>query len=83
MDHITVLAHRSYYNSDELQSCEDNNINAHVPNSSTSRDKTQGQFDRSELHCIEEADEYECPASERLIYRFTREEKDKLIRRYW
>ena len=30
-----------------------------------------------------EEDEYECPASERLIYRFSREEKGQMIRRYW
>jgi len=28
-------------------------------------------------------DEYECPAGERLIYRFTRIESGKEIRRYW
>ena len=32
---------------------------------------------------IPEEDEYECPAGERLIYRFTREENGKNIRRYW
>ncbi len=28
-------------------------------------------------------EEYECPAVERLIYRFTREESGKTIHRYW
>ena len=82
-DHITVLADEGYYNGDELRACEDSNITAYVPHSSTSNNKAKGQFDRSEFHYIEADDEYECPAGERLIYRFTREEKGKLIRRYW
>jgi len=82
-DHITVLADEGYYNGDELRACEDSNITAYVPHSSTSHNKAKGQFDRSEFHYIEADDEYECPAGERLIYRFTREEKGKLIRRYW
>ena len=82
-DSLTVFADEGYYNGDELRACEDNNITAYVPHSSTSHNKAKGQFDRSEFHYIEEDDEYECPAGERLIYRFTREEKGKLIRRYW
>jgi len=82
-NHLTVLADEGYYNGDELRACEDNNISAYVPHSSTSHNKAKGQFDRSEFHYIEKDDEYECPAGERLIYRFTREEKGKLLRRYW
>ena len=82
-DHITVLADEGYYNGDELRACEDSNITAYVPHSSTSHNKAKGQFDRSAFNYIETDDEYECPAGERLIYRFTREENSKLIRRYW
>jgi hypothetical protein len=35
------------------------------------------------LSIISKTDEYECPAGERAIYRFTREENGKIIRRYW
>ncbi len=83
VDSLAVLADAGYYNGDELRSCEDNNITAYVPNSVTSPNKAKGQFDRSEFHYISEDDEYECPAGKRAIYRFTREEKGKLIRRYW
>jgi len=82
-DCLTVLADRGYYNGDELRSCENHNITAYVPNSATSHNKAKGQFDRSEFHYIEKDDEYMCPAGERLIYRFTREEKGKALRRYW
>jgi transposase len=83
LDSINVLADRGYYNGDELQSCEQNNIATYVPNSITSHNKAKGQFDRSEFRYIEKDDEYVCPAGERLIYRFSREEKGKMTRRYW
>ncbi len=83
VDSLTVLADAGYYNGDELQSCEEHDIVAYVPHSETSPNKAKGQFDRSEFHYIAKDDEYECPAGKRAIYRFTREEKGKLIRRYW
>jgi hypothetical protein len=82
-DSINVLADRGYYSGQELRSCEDSNITAYVPNSATSSNKAKGQFDRSEFHYIAKDDEYQCPADERLIYRFTRTESGKEIRRYW
>ena len=80
---LKVIADAGYYNGDELRSCEDHNITAYVPHSATSHNKAKGQFDRAEFHYIEKDDEYECPAGERLIHRFTRTEKGKEIRRYW
>lgn len=82
-DSLTVLADAGYYNGDELRSCEDHNITAYVPHTATSHNKAKGQFDRSEFHYIAADDEYQCPANERLIYRFTRTENGKEIRRYW
>ena len=82
-DNINVLADRGYYSGVELRSCEADNIATYVPNSATSCNKAKGQFDRSAFHYIADDDEYACPAGERLIYRFSREEKGKLIRRYW
>lgn len=82
-NHINVLADRGYYSGEELQACENQNITTYVPNSATSSNKAKGLFDRSEFHYIAEDDEYVCPANERLIYRFTGEEKGKQIRRYW
>lgn len=82
-NHINVLADRGYYSGEELQACENQNITTYVPNSATSSNKAKGLFDRSAFHYIAEDDEYVCPANERLIYRFTGEEKGKQIRRYW
>ncbi len=82
-DRIKVLADRGYYKGEELQACEAYRIETYVPNSVTSHNKAKGLFDRSEFRYIAEDDEYECPAKERLIYRFTRTESGKQIRRYW
>ena len=82
-DELHVLADRGYYRSEELLACENAKIQTYVPKSVTSNNKAKGQFDRSEFHYIATEDEYECPAGQRLIYRFTRTESNKVIRRYW
>ena len=38
----------------------------------TSPNRAEGQFDRAAFKYVAGDDEYECPAGERLIYRFTR-----------
>ena len=80
---LEVVADRGYYNGDEIRACELDNIDAYVPKSFTSNNKARGQFDRSAFRYIKRSDQYECPAGERLIYRFTRTEAGKVIRRYW
>jgi hypothetical protein len=82
-EHLKVLADRGYYSSQELRACEDNNVAAYVPNSATSQNKAKGWFDRSVFKYIADEDAYECPAGERLIYRFTRTENGMELRRYW
>jgi len=83
VEQLHVIADRGYYNGDEIKACEDNHIAAYVPKPMTSNNKARGQFDRSAFKYIKDDDEYECPAGEKLIYRFTRNEKGKDIRRYW
>jgi hypothetical protein len=80
---LTVVADQGYYRGEELLACDEANIVAYVAKSDTSGKRAKGEFRRSEFHYIAEDDEYECPAGERLIYRFTGEEAGKKIRRYW
>ncbi len=80
---LEVVADRGYYNGDEIRACEQAGIDTYLPKPNTSGNKAKGQFDRSEFHYKAGDDEYECPAGERLIYRFTRTEAGKEIRRYW
>jgi hypothetical protein len=82
-DTLEVVADRGDYNGDEIRACEQANITAYLPKPGTSGNKAKGLFDRSQFHYHADADEYECPAGERLIYRFTRTERGKAIRRYW
>ena len=80
---LDVVADRGYYNGDEIRACEQAGIDAYLPKPKTSPNKAKGLFDRSAFMYVDKDDEYECPAGERLIYRFTRTEKGKDIRRYW
>jgi hypothetical protein len=82
-DQLKVVADRGYYNGDEVRACEQAGIEAYLPKPKTSGNRARGQFDRSEFHYKAADDEYECPAGERLIYRFTQMDKGKEIRRYW
>jgi len=80
---LRVIADQGYYRSEELQACEQANIVAYVAKSDTSGKRSKGEFGRDEFRYLPDDDEYECPAGERLIYRFTREEAGKKICRYW
>jgi len=46
----------------------------------TSRAKSEGRFDKQDFVYLSDEDVYRCPASEKLSYRYTNEEK---LRRYW
>jgi transposase len=80
---LDVVADRGYYSGREIRACEQAGIDAYLPKPNTSGNKAKGQFDRCEFQYKAADDEYECPAGERLIYRFTRTEAGKEIRRYW
>ena len=83
VEHLDAVADRGYYNGDEIRACAQNGISAYLPKPRTSPNRAKGQFDRAAFKYVAEDDEYECPAGERLIYRFTRTESGKEIRRYW
>jgi len=85
MGKLRLQAHadRGYYNSRELKACDDAGIAAYVPKSMTSNAKAEGRFDKSDFIYVARDDEYQCPAGQRAIYRFTREEAGLQLRRYW
>jgi hypothetical protein len=80
---LHVVADRGYYNSPELKACDDAGIATYVPRPMTSNAKAEGRFNKTDFIYIARDDEYECPAGQRAIYRFTREENGLQIRRYW
>jgi transposase len=80
---LRAVADRGYYRGEELLACDEAGIVTYVAKTDTSGKRGKGEFNRSEFRYIADDDEYECPAGERLIYRFTREEAGKKMRRYW
>lgn len=80
---LKAVADRGYFNSPEIKACSDAGIEAYVPKSATSNAKAEGRFDKADFVYIARDDEYQCPAGQRAIYRYTREEGGLQMRRYW
>jgi len=83
VDELTVVADRGYYSGEEIKACEEVGIRTYLPKSQTSGNQAKGYYGKRDFIYHPQDDEYECPAGERAIYRFTREENGKQIRRYW
>jgi transposase len=83
VERLDVTADRGYYTGQELKACEDDDVAASVPRPLTSSNQHDGLFGKQDFVYDSGADEYLCPAGERLTYRFTSEEAGNQIRRYW
>jgi transposase len=82
VDTLTAIADRGYYKGEKIKECEDKNIIVFIPKSDTSGNRAKGLFTKDKFIYIADVDEYECPAGARMTYRYTNEERGKLIRRY-
>jgi hypothetical protein len=80
---LQAVADRGYYSGPQIKACDDAGIAAILPKPMTSNAKAEGRFDKSDFIYIAKDDQYQCPAGQRAIYRFTREENGLQIRRYW
>ena len=80
---LMVLADPGYYKGEEIVDCYEAGITALVPRVDTSGKRGKGQYTRSDFSYDAEKDEYVCPAKERLIYRFSTEDKGRMLRAYW
>lgn len=80
---LKAIADRGYYSGMELKACEDAGIAALVPKPMTSNAKAEGRFDKTDFIYIARADEYQCPAGQRAIHRFSREEGGLQVHIYW
>jgi transposase len=80
---LTALADRGYFNGEEILECERAGINVLVPKPQTSNNQAKGQFDKRDFRYIAADDEYECPAGQRAIRRFTSVENGQTLHRYW
>src|SRR5499425_448235 len=82
-EELAAVADRGYFNSSEILECAEAGITVILPKPLTSGAKSQGRFGKQDFVYVPEKDVYRCPAGEQLTYRFTAEEHDKTIRRYW
>ncbi len=80
---LQAVADRGYYSGPQIKACDDAGIAAILPKPMTSNAKAEGRFDKSDFIYIARDDQYQCPAGQRAIYRFTREEHGLQLRRYW
>jgi transposase len=80
---LKAIADRGYYSGPGLKACEDAGVAALVPKPMTSNARAEGRFDKTDFIYIAPADEYQCPAGQRAIHRFSREEGGLQIHIYW
>jgi len=83
VEHLTALADRGYFKSQEILACHEAGIAAIVPKSATSGAKAEGRFDRADFIYDAAANEYRCPAGQRLIWRFASVQNGLTLHRYW
>ena len=80
---LDVVADRGYFNSEQILACDEAGITVTLPKPLTSNNKAKGRFVKQDFRYVTDEDAYICPAGERLVYRYTNEEKGLTLRRYW
>ena len=80
---LDVVADRGYFKGEEILACDDSGITTYLPRPQTSSSRKRGLFSKRDFIYRAEDNEYECPAGERLIWRFSTEEKGQTIHKYW
>jgi len=80
---LEVVADRGYFRGEEIMACDEANITTYLPKPQTSGSMKKGLFSKRDFIYHAEDDEYECPAGERLIWRFTTEERGQTLHKYW
>ncbi len=80
---LAVVADRGYFKGEEILACETSKITTYLPKPQTSGSTKKGLFSKRDFMYHAEDDEYECPAGERLIWRFETQEKGLKLHKYW
>ncbi len=83
VDELDVVADRGYFKGEEILACDQDKITTYLPRPLTSTSIKKGLFNKRDFIYHAKDDEYECPAGDRLIWRFSREEKGLLLNAYW
>ncbi len=82
-DTLDVVADRGYFSGEQILACEAAGITVTLPKPQTSGNRSKGQFVKGDFRYIAGDDVYLCPAGERLVYRYSNQEKGLTLRRYW
>ena len=80
---LDVTADRGYFNILEIESCYENGIYPTMPAPETSASISEARYAKRDFIYHEDEDEYECPAGERLVFRFRSVEKGLEVDKYW
>jgi transposase len=80
---LNVVADRGYFSGEQILACDQAGITPYVPKPLTSNSKADGRFGKQDFVYIAEANEYRCPAGQRLIYRYTNLEAGLTTHAYW
>jgi hypothetical protein len=82
-DKLDVVADRGYFSGKEILACAKAGVTVTLPQPQTSNNAIKGRFVKADFRYVAADDEYICPASERLLYFFTNEERGQTLHRYW
>ena len=82
-DELDVVADRGYFKGEEILACDEAGIRTYLPKPQTSGSLAKGLFGKRDFIYKADDDEYECPAGERLKWRFKSEEKGQTLHKYW
>ena len=83
VDKLDVVADRGYFTSEEILACDEAGITVTLPKPMTSGSRAKGRFVKQDFVYAATDDVYLCPAGERLVYRYTNQERGLTLRRYW
>jgi transposase len=82
-DKLDVVADRGYFSGEQILACDKAGITVTLPRPQTSANRAKGRFVKQDFRYVALEDIYICPAGERLVYRYSNEEKGLTLRRYW
>jgi transposase len=82
-DELNAVADRGYFKGEEILACDEAGITTYLPKPQTSGSLSKGKFAKRDFIYKPEDDEYECPAGERLQWRFKTVERGQTLHKYW
>lgn len=80
---IKVFADRGYFSGDEIMATEALGAIPYVPKPYTSNARKVGRFGKHDFIYQPEDNSYQCPAGQKMTYRFTSAEQGKDMQVYW